>query len=289
VELEVIRLKLIEADNGDWSTQFISWNAGSKFYKDIEVVFDDSYTHLALFNDVYMETKIPKENVVGFVTEPNYWPRIASYREFIQKNIGTMYNHYTENDLSEFQFGMSFLGPVKPPKDLSNPIKSKKMSILASNKSYFPGHRMRHEVIQRVLQSKLDVDIYGRGLERIYKDERIKGTLSYETKSQAYDDYSFTVSIENDFYPYWVSEKYWDPILCGCVPIYVGAKLIDSIFDKRSHIAVEPNADKIMDAIYKVHEHFEESVAEKSPIHSQDLLLNKLNMPEFIWQHFNRK
>jgi hypothetical protein len=285
----MIRLRLIEADNGDWSTQFISWNAGSVYYKDIEIVFDDSYTHLALFNDVYMETKIPKENVVGFVTEPNYWPRISAYKEFIKKNIGTMYNHFSDSDIPEHKLGMSFLGPIKPPKDLSNPVKTKKMSMLASNKSYFPGHRLRHQVIQRILMSKLDIDIYGRGLESIYYDARIKGTLSYEEKSKAYDDYSFSISIENDFHPYWVSEKYWDPILCGCVPIYVGAKHIDSIFDPRSHIKVERNIEKIMDAIYKVHEHFDESVASKTPIFSQNLLLEKHNMPEFIWQHFNQK
>jgi len=281
-----IRLRLIESDNGDWSTQFISWNAGKDTYKNIKIVNDDSYTHLALFNDVYMQTNIPKENVVGFVTEPNYFERIKKYQSFVIENIKTFYSYkLDELDPIHFKFGMSYLGPIKPPIDASLPPKTKKMSFLASNKTYFPGHRFRHILIHHILKTNMDIDIYGRGLETLYHDPRIKGTLGYDEKSKAYDDYQFTISIENDFLPYWVSEKYWDPILCGCIPLYLGAEKIDEIFSGHSHYILRK--DTAFDQIAWIYNNFDSIKDDKSAIFSQSIIKKTHNMPEFIWQHFN--
>lgn len=96
--------------------------------------------------------------------------------------------------------------------------KTKNVSIVASGKRFLEGHHMRHEVIEKY-PDKLD-GIYGYGYNPI------------PYLLEAYQDYRFTVVIENMRSDWGFSEKIITPILCGTIPIYCGMPSISTVFDK---------------------------------------------------------
>ena len=117
---------------------------------------------------------IPKENVIGLAQEPI--PFLSLNDEFIkyaQKHIGKYYVSDKCNLPEPFIEGNSFLCYARPILDTYKP---KLMSIMVSQKMYAPGHIYRHELVKKILQTNLPIDIWGRGCYH-YKDSRIKGTF----------------------------------------------------------------------------------------------------------------
>jgi hypothetical protein len=283
-----IRVRAFEQEYGDWSAHFRSWNNGSLIYKNIEVVLDDSYTHALVYNLTKPPLTIPKENVIGFITEPYDTYNLNATVEYARKHIGTYFCHdNTHLDKSIFKNGMPFLGPMCGTMQMTPPrIKQNTMSMVASNKNYFRGHQLRHEIIRKILNSNLEIDIYGRGLEHIYRDRRIKGSL--EDKNVAFHDYKFTIAIENCSYPTWVTEKYYDPIMKSCIPIYWGASEINNLYSPNSHVYIphDANIDQIMDIISRTY-HSHHSYGFHNIEEGQKIIQEKQNLQEFVWRHFN--
>lgn len=91
--------------------------------------------------------------------------------------------------------------------------KTKKISIIASDKRETEGHKIRHEVITAI---KADpdiaphVDVFGRGYTPVnYKLDALK-------------DYEFSIVIENENTPGWFTEKLIDCYMTGTIPINWG-------------------------------------------------------------------
>lgn len=286
-----IRIRTFEQDYGDWSAHFRSWNNGSLVYKNIEVVHDDSYTHAVLYNLTKPNMKpLPKENVCAFITEPFETYNLNSYVDYAREHIGSYFCHDNNNlDQSIFKNGMPFLGPccgIDQMQPYGN--KSKTMSIIASSKGYFRGHALRHEIIRKILNSSLGIDIYGRDIENLYKnDGRIKGTL-HGDKEPAFKDYKFTIAIENCSEKFWITEKLTDPISRGCIPIYWGASAATELYSSNCLVELPNiwNVDQIFDKIVRIyndnHLYGRHNIEE-----GQRIIKEKQNLPEFLWRHFN--
>jgi len=97
--------------------------------------------------------------------------------------------------------------------------KNKIMSIVLSNKKYAPGHRYRHELVNEIQKRQLPIDIYGRGSNE-YKGDNVKGNFEDE---EPYNDYYFTICIENFKSNEYISEKALNPVMRNCIPLYLGA------------------------------------------------------------------
>lgn len=233
-------------DTNDWHHQFLNWNFGKYVYKDLEVVNDDSFTHAALFGlprpDI---SHIPKKNVVGFTPEPYFIYDLHTYLDYAIKHIGTYFCH-DRSDLPQeiFRENIPFLAPF--PLHLINNYPLNKyftMSIIASDKQQSNGHILRHRIIAKILESDMDIHIYGRNLERLYTDPRVKGTI--DEKPWALSPYRFTISVENTRQKYYITEKFYDPILFNCIPLYWGASKVEEIFTDDSHINLPDHFDDI--------------------------------------------
>jgi alpha-1,3-fucosyltransferase 10 len=75
----------------------------------------------------------------------------------------------------------------------------------------------------RELMRHLRVDSFGRCLRtRVFPRDRGR-----ETKLEAFARYKFTLSFENSLCTDYVTEKFFDPLLVGSVPVYLGAPNID--------------------------------------------------------------
>lgn len=286
-----IRIRAFEQEYGDWSAHFRSWNNGSLVYKNIEMVTDDSYTHAVLYNLTRPAMKpLPKQNVCAFITEPFETYNLNSYVDYAREHVGTYFCHDNARfDQNIFKNAMPFLGPCCGTEQM-HPygVKSKKMSMIASSKGYFRGHALRHEIIRKILHSPLGIDIYGRDLEHMYRgDGRIKGTL-HGDKEPAFRDYKFTIAIENCSERFWVTEKYYDPLLRGCIPVYWGAKDINSLYSPNSHVELPSNwnTDQIFAKITQLYND-DHNYGAHNVIEGQRIIKERQNLPEFLWRYFN--
>lgn len=103
------------------------------------------------------------------------------------------------------------------------------LSVIASTLTILPGHRIRTEFIQDLLTHfpELEHHTYGRGR----KQQLVR-------KEDGLNRYRYSVAIENSRLNSYVTEKFYDCIIAGCVPLYFGAPNIADYFPKDSFIAL---------------------------------------------------
>lgn len=64
-----------------------------------------------------------------------------------------------------------------------------------------------------------EVDSYG----RLFNNCRLEQDTGRESKLNLYSTYKFVIAFENAIAPDYVTEKFYDPLLAGTVPVYLGA------------------------------------------------------------------
>ena len=206
--------------------QFLS-NYGED--KDIYFVTDESYTHAIILNKAMpYELKLPKKNVIGLACEPYEFLGITEeFINYAKQFIGKYFIGDKRNLPEPFIEGFGFMWHLRPQKRIRT--KSKVMSIIISQKTFAPGHLYRHEIVNNLLLNNLPVDIYGRGCHLHKSTTNIKGEF---TDVEPYEDYLFTICIENFQNNHYISEKIMTPLMYDCKPIYIGCKNIKEYFNE---------------------------------------------------------
>jgi Glycosyltransferase family 10 (fucosyltransferase) C-term len=127
-------------------------------------------------------------------------------------NIDQRFRYYPS---AMTEVGQKFWGPppTPPPKCLS---------IIASDKNYAPGHKLRHQFIREFRNSKPELlnkfDIYGREYNRI------------EDKGTGLQDYRYSITIENCQVECYFTEKIIDCFATFTIPIYWGCDGVKRFF-----------------------------------------------------------
>lgn len=212
-----------------------------------EIVCDDSYTHAVVMNTAMPNLSIPKENVIGVSHEPIQF--LGLTQEFIE---------WAKIHLSKYLIGfpnlpkpfVNYMGFQWFVQERNNyfenkvPEKIGKIAIWCSQKLQSPGHKYRHLLVQKILNSNLPIDIYGRGCV-YYKnqDPRIKGSFDND---EPYKNYEFCISIENFESDNYISEKFLSCIAYNTIPIYLGAKNVDKYFGDNCCIKLSGEVPKDM-------------------------------------------
>jgi hypothetical protein len=113
--------------------------------------------------------------------------------------------------------------------------KSKLLSMIASPKIITFGHKLRHAIASKHADK---VDVYGgvNGSKRF-------GEGTWPDKSEAMNDYMFSVVIENDKYETYFTEKITDCFATGTIPVYWGTPDIGDYFNKDGIIELTPDFD----------------------------------------------
>lgn len=106
--------------------------------------------------------------------------------------------------------------------------KTKLCSMVTSNKRMCPGHDFRLGWMKKLQDH---VDLYGRGFN------------DFKYKEDALADYLFSVTIENDSYETYWTEKILDCFVCGTIPIYHGAPDIGDYFNMDGVILLTDDFD----------------------------------------------
>jgi len=132
-------------------------------------------------------------------------------------------NSYSSPIPHEYVGGVgSWISP-DTPLTLSSISKPHHLSLVASGKSFLPGHKLRHRVVGR-LAERFGIHVMGRK----YKP--------FHDKADAHLPFRYSIVIENSKTANFLTEKLTDCLRCGCVAIYWGAVRVDKYYDMGSII-----------------------------------------------------
>jgi hypothetical protein len=197
--------------------------------KEIYLTNDDDYTHVIILNTAMPNVShIPKQNVIGFAFEPvQFLGLTEDFIVYAQRYIGKYYIGDKMNLPEPFIERFSHMWHNPPLKHI--PIKNKPISMMVSEKNQQAGHKYRHDLITKILETSLPIDIYGRGCMYYdyLGDDRVKGKF---TELEPYENYEFHICIENFQTNHYFSEKIMCPLLCATTPIYMGCRNIENYF-----------------------------------------------------------
>ena len=218
-----------------------NFKVGSTNTSHVYIVGDNEidYTHVIIWNTAMpkIPERIPKTNIIGVALEPP--PYLGLTPEFIEYAMNNIHIYYIGDSVGlpkPFVEGNAYLPYMSPPANV--PYKSTTMSIILSHKKDLPGHKYRHKLVNYILHHNLPIDIYGNGTAKGRymgsKSERIKGP--FENQRTPYEEYLFTIAIENVASNHYFSEKIINPLLDSCVPIYLGCREIETYFPNKTII-----------------------------------------------------
>lgn len=228
-----------------------NWDIDSNYNNKYKFTMNDDYTHAIILNKAMPNLKIQKENVIGLAQEPVEYLKIKGNCN-IFKNYAKEYinKYYIGNIISlekPFIQKMSYCLPHLSHKIVDmikrNPYKkSKLVNFVFSKKRYSRNKKMmynyRYLLAEKLLENNIDVDIYGSStsiLKIKYKNNKkilknIKSSFDWKNINEIYKDYKFSIVIENFIHPEYFTEKIMIPLLCGCIPIYIGCSNINNYF-----------------------------------------------------------
>lgn len=185
----------------------------------------DDFTHAIIINTATPELKISKECVVGLAFEPIYFLGLTQeFIEYAKNHIGRYFIGDKLNLPYPFIEHFGYMWYSRPPREII--FKNKLMSIIVSEKQFAPGHIYRHQLVQKIIELNLPIDIYGRGSKQ-YK-YRVMGEFKDD---EPYETYSFSICIENTICNHYFSEKVITPLMYNCMPIYLGCRNLDKYIE----------------------------------------------------------
>ncbi len=236
---------------------------------DIEFTIDDDYDTAVVFNRTFEKIK-EGTKIITIIQEPS-WSPVHIGNDFLVKSDILVVHDFS---LFEQTYNSRIKKPIEFRKltdckiveapsymwyhdhvsrdffDNTDKVKKKKkLSMIVSNLYLSVGnYRKRIELVEKILKSDLDCDIFGRGLN--IDDPRYKGELEY--KFSGLLPYEYSIAIENSCENNYVTEKFIDPILCHTVPIYCGAPNIADIYSEEVFRAINLDSETIIEDIKSI-------------------------------------
>lgn len=119
--------------------------------------------------------------------------------------------------------------------------KTRMLSLIASKKKTLKGHKLRHRIARRLIETGKDADVIGGGYR------------PFADKSEGLAPYRYSVVIENSRQPGYFTEKLVDALLLETVPIYWGAPDIADFFNPKGMMICESEAE-ILKAVAEMSE-----------------------------------
>lgn len=208
---------------------YFEWYRGNENINDLVVVTESCF---------HLVDRMKEKIKIAWLIEPplinsKSYEWISKPQNYSKFNYVLTYNMDILNIDERFRWYV-FGGCWIKPHEQKVYEKSKLISIIASGKRITAGHRLRHEVIER-LEGK--VDVYGNGYKYV------------ENKLEALKDYMYSIVIENDPCSGFYSEKLIDCFRTGTIPVFWGdEKIVNQRFNPEG-ICFFGSADDLVDRI----------------------------------------
>ena len=199
--------------------QYVKYVDSKLEYRGISI-FTDNYLNSPIVEQVVSDTK------VGWLMEsrlvdPTYYNQFEQYAErydYVLTHDEQLLEKYPEK--TKFTvFGGSW---IKTQNYGIHP-KSKNISMIYSDKQYLEGHKLRHEIANKVG----NIDLYGTGCNN-----------AVVNKEDALVSYRYSIVVENGKARNYFTEKLVDSLLVGTIPIYWGCPNIQDFFDMEGIVVV---------------------------------------------------
>jgi hypothetical protein len=123
-------------------------------------------------------------------------------------------------------------------KALPPPKKYRTLSWVTSNRQELPGHRARLDFLAKLQQSRVELDLFGRGFKPI------------ADKYEGLGPYRYSLAVENHAAPHHWTEKVADCFLSWTMPIYYGCANLADYFPKESFIQIDLEDPNVIARIY---------------------------------------
>jgi len=216
----------------------------------------EDYQYAVVFNRTD-ELISPSARIITIIQEPSWSPahQITSFL------TGSDYLVIHDPELFENKLGLRLGGQViKSPSYMFyhdhvdktffdyafSTKKVRKLSMIVSQLNYAVGiYQKRFSLLNKILASDLDIDIYGWGLS--IEDPRYKGYIDY--KFTGLLPYEYSIAIENSAEKNYITEKFVDCVLCNTVPIYHGAPNISEVYDERYFRTIDLDSPTVIEDI----------------------------------------
>lgn len=154
--------------------------------------------------------------------------------------------------------------------------KERLLSIIASAKRWTPGHKLRHEIIEKY---RSNLDVYGGGYNTILNDYGLFG------KVIALAPYYFTIIAINTITDDFFSEQLTDAMSVGTIPIFWGTKGISKHFNMDGIIQFD-NINELGGIIASLSKELYES---KKDAVLENLELSKKYITTVDWLYNNKR
>jgi len=266
------------SDNCKETFERINYANTCSFYgpnKKYYLTNEDDFTHAIIINTAMPDLKIPKENVLGLAFEPVYFLGLnPSFIEYAKKHIGRYFIGDNTNLPQPFIEHFAYMWHSRPPREIL--FKNRLMSIIVSEKQITRGHIYRHQLVQKIIELELPIDIYGRGSTNYSYKNRIMGQFNGD---EPYNTYMFSICIENISCNDYFSEKIITPLMYNCMPIYYGSKNIYNYLENviRLEGDVEGDLLTILSIINNPNNYYRKTYTEKN-IKAVNLIENLPNI-----------
>lgn len=241
----------------------------------LETNLDSDYIIVLNKIDLDLSVFISIENVWAVMQEP-YIKGIHEWMVNKHGQFSRVYTHFIFNKKDKYKVSQPLLPwhIEKTYDDLVNmeiPIKNQLISCISSNKSQFPGHILRVNFIRNLINSKIDIKLFGRGFN--YLNDKFDGLSSFK----------YSIVIENSSSSNYWTEKISDCFLSYTMPFYYGCTNINDYFPENSLIKIDIN--NFQKSIEIIEEAIASELWEKnidSIVFSRNKILNEYQFFPFI-------
>lgn len=222
---------------------------------------------------------VPQERIIYLVREPPFevkqQERIAQYQQ-AETYCGYVSGPDDFAPIPEYMPAIWYYGAsFRELDEMGPPEKTRQCSWITSGISRTENHRKRLAFLRMLVESDLELDVYGRGLP-----EWSQGAGELKNKAHAIAPYYYNLAIENyadnDWY---VSEKLWDSLLGWCLPIYYGGSAADKLLPPGSFLRLPSQDEKGLAYIKEVTSTLDAWHEAKDAIaEARQTILHKLNL-----------
>jgi hypothetical protein len=250
-------------------------------YKNIQFVDSGSTDFSIVFNFSFDSITTDPERTIGLVLEPKEIldSMYQGWRDFDLSKVGH-YCSFTPLEGYELAFGVGFATAPIDFEYSSHP--RKKACMIVSNKTYTEFQIKRREIFAGLLKTDFDIDFYGRGMS-LSNDSRIKGEIPPYEKHLVIDNYDIVIDFEND--PNAVTDKFFDPIICGATPI-TNNRSLKNVIGPEGFYSVDFNEDP-SDILSQIASLIK--LGRQDSTHLRQHVLNgKLSLAEWIFHKVNK-
>ena len=214
-------------------------NQNSKYKNCFKIFYSgESFTFSKYWNEIYeADIYLTMYSDLSKFTDKNLKNKLQiQFHLYDMYNI--IYNKYNFNN------SMNILNKCR--NNLCN--KENFCLFMVANTNVGKGAKIRIELFNKLNKYK-KVHSAGRSLNNGYKVK-----AGFENKIEFLKKYKFCISFENLSEPDYISEKIWEPLIAGAIPIYYGADNIYLYFNKNNFINYKEfnNLDELVNFIIDV-------------------------------------